>query len=217
MSTDSAKRALLAAGVDGVSRETLDRLVVFVDLLRRWNTTHNLVGPTALDDIWHRHVADSAQLRIIAPQAIRWLDIGSGAGFPGVVMAILLAETAGARIDLIEASARKAAFLREAIRITAAPAAVHRGRIEDLLPGWEENIDAVSARALAPMARLVVWLGPLLCRGVPAYLHKGLDFAAEWASVPHPERFDLVQHQSRISSGVVVALRAKHADRQSGS
>jgi len=207
--SSEAAGALRDAGVADVSRETLDRLERFVELLKAWNPVHNLVGPAALPAIWTRHVADSAELLRLAPTACRWLDLGSGAGFPGLVVAALLAERADAGVDLVEASATKAAFLREAARRLDVPATVHCGRIERILPAWDRPVDAVSARALAPMPKLVAWTTPLLKRGVPAYLHKGLDFDAEWRQVAHPERFDLVKHESRIGPGLIVELRAR--------
>ena len=202
-----AATALAAGGVTDVSRETRDQLVRLVELLREWQKAQNLVGPSALAEIWTRHVADSAQLVAIAPTAKRWIDIGSGSGFPGLVVAALLAEQSGASVELIESNARKCAFLREAARVVGLPVTVHRGRIEDVLPALDPP-DAVSARALGSMVQLVAWLEPLLQRGVPAYLHKGLDFEREWLAIADPERFDLVLHPSRIGPGVIVELRA---------
>ncbi len=95
-----------------VSRETVERLETYAALLRLWQKTINLVAPSTLDDVWHRHFADSAQLLALAPPAAeRWLDLGSGAGFPGLVLAILLADRGSSRVTLIESDTRKAAFL----------------------------------------------------------------------------------------------------------
>jgi 16S rRNA (guanine527-N7)-methyltransferase len=206
-----AEAALTAAGLGPVSRETIERLTRFVGLLTKWQRVKNLVGPSALAEIWTRHIADSAQLIVVAPAARRWLDLGSGAGFPGMVLAALLAETEGAAVHLVESNAGKRAFLREAARVVGAPATVHQARIEDVVAGWSEPVDAVSARGLAPMPQLADWLAPLLERGTVAYLHKGLDFDREWAATPHRERFDLIQHRSRIGSGVIVELKAAGA------
>lgn len=202
-----AEEALAAAGVS-VSRETIERLIGFVDLLREWQRRTNLVGPAALSEIWTRHVADSAELIRFAPSARSWLDLGSGAGFPGLVMATLLAGDSDASVILVESNAKKAAFLREVARALDLPAAVENARIEDVVAGITHMPDAISARALAPVGQLVEWIEPLLVRAVPAYLHKGLDFAREWAAFPHRERFVLVQHASRIGPGVIVELRA---------
>ncbi len=137
-----------------VSRETEQRLALYADLLTRWQRVKNLVAPSTLPATWTRHIADSAQILALAPRARRWVDLGSGAGFPGLVVAICLADTADAEVNLIEANARKCAFLREVTRACGAPATVHNGRIEDIVPNLK-SIDVVTARALAPLPRLV--------------------------------------------------------------
>jgi 16S rRNA (guanine527-N7)-methyltransferase len=133
----------------GVSRETLERLTVFLDLLRRWQPAINLVGSATLADPWRRHVLDSAQLAAHVPaEAADLVDLGSGAGFPGMVLALL-----GVRgVHLIEGDRRKAQFLREVARRTDAPATIHAVRIEQM-PGWPAAV--VTARALAPLPRLL--------------------------------------------------------------
>ena len=204
-----AEAALTSAGLTNVSRETVGRLTVFVAELTKWQRVKNLVGPTALDEIWTRHVADSAELVRVAPAAHRWLDLGSGAGFPGIVLAILLADPEGARVELVESNTGKCAFLREMVRELGIPARVNNERIEDFVADWPEPMDAISARALAPMPHLVGWLAPLLDKGAVAFLHKGLEFESEWAATPDRARFDLVQHRSRIGSGVIVELKAR--------
>lgn len=207
MLPEEGRAALLQAGLDDVSRETEERLLIYIELLAQWNRTHNLVGPSALAQIWSRHVGDSAQLRVLAPRARRWLDIGSGAGFPGLVMGALLAGTPDAEIHLVETISRKVAFLRAAARAMDAPVVVHQERAEILASTWNAPIDAISARALAPMATLISWTLPLLEKGIPAYLHKGLDFPAEWDAVAHRDRFNLIQHRNRFGAGVVIELR----------
>src|SRR6185437_3029113 len=103
-----------------VSHETEMRLDLYVDLLRLWQTKTNLVAPSTLPSLWTRHVADSLQLLSLAPSARRWLDLGSGGGFPGIVVACALAEAPGATVHLVERNTKKAAFLREALRVTKA-------------------------------------------------------------------------------------------------
>jgi 16S rRNA (guanine527-N7)-methyltransferase len=162
----------LLAGLD-VSRETLDRLGRFVDLLRRWNGKINLVAPADLHAIWQRHVADSLQLVPLVPAgASRAIDLGSGAGFPGLVLSI----GTGIAFDLVESDQRKAAFLREAARVTAAPATVHCVRAEraSLQPA-----PLVTARALAPLPRLLDLVAPFLAPDGIALLPKGVRAQAE--------------------------------------
>ena len=126
---DSDKTAALA--LTPVSRETEARLDRFVELLLQWQAKTNLVAPSTLPHLWTRHIADSLQLLTLAPSAKVWVDLGSGGGFPGVVLACALADTSGAVVHLVERNARKAAFLREALRVAGARGVVHGKRIED--------------------------------------------------------------------------------------
>jgi 16S rRNA (guanine527-N7)-methyltransferase len=145
-----------------VSRETEDRLGAYVDLLARWRRAGNLLAESTFGSVWTRHIADSAQLLALAPGAIRWVDMGSGAGFPGLVIAIQLAEARGAIVHCIESDTRKCAFLREAARATGAPAEIHPQRVEVINPWSVGVVDAVSARAFAHLPRTLelakVWL-----------------------------------------------------------
>ena len=111
-----------------VSRETQDRLDRFVETLLRWQDRLNLIANSTIGEIWTRHVADSLQLLPLAPQARTWVDLGSGGGFPGMVIACALADEVGTRVHLIESNGKKAAFLREAVRATGTPAVVHDKR-----------------------------------------------------------------------------------------
>src|SRR5262249_49165537 len=131
-----------------VSRETSQRLTRFVELLLDRQQRMNLIASSTIPHVWTRHVADSLQLLPLAPQARRWTDLGSGGGFPGIVIACALAENPGAHVHLIESIGKKAAFLRDAVRETGAPATVHHVRIEDIAPRLAREIDIVTARAL---------------------------------------------------------------------
>lgn len=136
-----------------VSRETLDRLSAYAGLLANWQAKTNLLGPSELQHLWRRHMHDSAQLIALAPTGAQvWADLGSGAGFPGLVVAVMLREQPGFHMHLVESNARKAAFLRESVRITGAPATIHHARAEDLAP---LNADVITARALAPLSELL--------------------------------------------------------------
>jgi len=168
-----------ALALTPVSRETAARLDRFVALLLEWQETTNLIAPSTLPKLWTRHIADSLQLLALAPQAQLWTDLGSGGGFPGVVLACALADTPGARVDLVESNAKKAAFLREAVRVTKAPATVHPVRIEDFVENTAERSDVVTARALAPLPDLLALAYPLLAEGSLALFPKGQDVASE--------------------------------------
>ena len=161
-----------------VSRETGERLKAFVELLEKWQPAENLVSAKTLPEIWHRHVADSAQLFPMFPETRTWLDLGTGAGFPGMVVAILGLERPGSHVHLVESNRRKCAFLRSAVRETGALATVLEGRVEDVLPGIARP-ERVIARAVAPLARLLELAEPLMGQGVPAAFHKGQDFQSE--------------------------------------
>lgn len=159
----------------GVSRETLERLKIYEGLLRRWQKAINLVGPKTLPDVWRRHFLDSAQLFFLAPEDRRegvWLDIGSGAGFPGLVIAIMGA----AHVHLVESDIRKATFLREVSRETSAPVTVHAARIEHLAPF---AVDVVTARACAPMAKLLDMAAPFWGDKTVGLFPKGRDVETE--------------------------------------
>jgi len=162
-----------------VSRETVDRLDRFVALLLRWQERINLIAPSTERTLWTRHVADSLQLLELAPNAHVWADLGSGAGFPGLVIACALADVPDARVYLVETNSKKIAFLREAVRTTGAPAIVYAGRIEDFAAAPPALMDVVVARALAPLPKLLHLAFPLLKSGALGLFPKGQDVAAE--------------------------------------
>jgi len=134
-----------------VPRETMERLEIYADLLRKWNPRINVVASSTLRELWTRHIADSLQISGLA-SANSWVDLGSGGGFPGLVVAIAQADLPGFRMTMIESDQRKCAFLRTVIRETGAPATVLAERIEQALP---QGAEVVSARALAPLDQLL--------------------------------------------------------------
>jgi 16S rRNA (guanine527-N7)-methyltransferase len=164
------------------------KLATLADEVRRWQRVKNLVGPGTLDRIWTRHIADSLQLLDLAPEARTWLDLGSGAGFPGLVLGIVLAERGG-RVDLIESNGRKCAFLRQAARLTGAAASVHEGRLEALVPRFA-GTQVVTARALAPLPALIAWTEPLLKTGTLGLFPKGREAEAELTEARKSLRFE---------------------------
>jgi 16S rRNA (guanine527-N7)-methyltransferase len=162
-----------------VSRETLARLDVFVDTLLAWNARTNLIAASTVPHLWTRHVADSLQLLDLAPGARIWVDLGSGAGFPGLVIACALADSPGTKVHLVESNAKKAAFLREAARLTQAPVAVHAERIERFVEVFSNSVNVVTARALAPLKTLLDQSVSLLKTGALGLFPKGQDVDAE--------------------------------------
>ena len=173
----SDKAAALA--LTPVSRETEERLDRYVALLVEWQAKTNLVAPSTLPNLWTRHVSDSLQLLALAPQAKVWADLGSGGGFPGVVLACALAETPGAMVHLVERNARRllSCAKRFASRTRRAPCIWPRSEIM-----WIESsgpVDCVTARALAPLHQLIGFAEPLVRRGAKALFLKGQDVEAE--------------------------------------
>jgi 16S rRNA (guanine527-N7)-methyltransferase len=158
--------------------DTLVLLDSFVDLLLAWQARMNLVGPSTLAHVWTRHIADSFQLLAHAPDAKVWVDLGSGAGFPGLVLACALKDKPQAHVHLIESTGKKANFLREVAHRLDLPAEVHAARIEDVVKGLR-SVDIVTARALAPLTSLLSYAQPLLQKGAQALFPKGQDVDAE--------------------------------------
>ncbi|MES1202745.1 MAG: 16S rRNA (guanine(527)-N(7))-methyltransferase RsmG [Pseudomonadota bacterium] len=161
-----------------VSRETREALATHLKLLLDWTPRINLVGPGQLDEYWKRHALDSAQLLRLAPEARTWIDLGSGAGFPGLVLACCLKGVEGAMVDLIESNAKKAAFLREAIRATGAPARVRLQRVKQAAAAGGAY-DAVTARAFAPLSRILDDAEPFLQSGAIGLFLKGESVESE--------------------------------------
>jgi 16S rRNA (guanine527-N7)-methyltransferase len=167
-----------------VSRETGERLTAYVDLLARWRKTINLIAESTFPSVWTRHVADSAQLLGLAPAAKRWIDMGSGAGFPGVVTAIQLADVPGAVVHCIESDQRKCAFLREVVRATGAAAIIHPIRVEAIDPSSLEPVDAVAARAFAPLPLTLKLARTWIERGATAVFPRGESAKDQLAALP---------------------------------
>ena len=193
-----------------VSRETLDRLEAYVALLTKWQRTLNLVGSRSLSDVWHRHIFDSAQLIGWAPsKAHIWVDVGSGAGLPGLVLAVLNVGD----VFLIEKDARKCAFLREAIRVTAAKARVVEARVEELTetgPGERPfpPPHVITARAVAPLDKLLSMAAPICNSETVCLFPKGQDVARELTAVAKYPKIHVDKLPSRTAPGAAI-LRIK--------
>jgi 16S rRNA (guanine527-N7)-methyltransferase len=162
-----------------VSRETSERLDRFVTLLLEWQQTRNLIAASTIPNIWTRHVADSLQLLDLAPHAKIWVDLGSGGGFPGLVVACALADREGVGVHLVESTAKKCAFLQAVTDELGLPAEVHCRRVEELIPVFSHKADVVTARAVAPLPKLLGMAFPLLKRGGVGLFLKGQDVGSE--------------------------------------
>ena len=191
---DPQSGALLAT----ISRETINRLEAFVALLLRWNRTVNLVSRRDEGAVWHRHIIDSLQLApLIRPGHPRAIDLGSGAGFPGLVVAL----ATGIHFDLVEADQRKAAFLREALRVTGAPATIHALRAEaaDLPPA-----SLITARALAPLPALLPLAMRFLTPSGECLFSKGADADAELTAASRSWHMLVERLPSRTSRSALI-------------
>ena len=197
------------AAAFAVPRETGERLELYAGLLRKWQRVVNLVAPSTLDDIWHRHFADSAQLLDRAPNATIWVDLGSGGGFPGVVIAILLANHKNQIVHLIESNGRKCAFLSEVVRQTGAAAEIHQARIEDVAQGARLGpADVVTGRALAPLTLLLQLARAFWSERTLGLFLKGREARQEIGEALRRHQFEFDCVPSRTSGeGVIVEVR----------
>jgi 16S rRNA (guanine527-N7)-methyltransferase len=197
-----------ALALTPVSRETIARLDRFVELLVAWQQHTNLIARSTMPTLWTRHVADSLQLVGFAADARIWADLGTGGGFPGLVVACAVAETEGAHVHLVESIGKKATFLREAVRVTGAPATVHAMRIEDFVDKHPESLDVVMARALAPLPELLRIAYPLLKTGALGLFPKGQDVAVELTEAAKCWKIQSSLIKSRTDSkGQIVSVR----------
>jgi 16S rRNA (guanine527-N7)-methyltransferase len=200
-----------------VSRETSERLERLIELLLRWSAHTNLIARSTLPMVWSRHVADSLQLLPLAPDAKRWIDLGSGAGFPGLVIACALADEPGTEVHLVESIGKKAAFLREAAEQLQVPAVVHAVRIEDFGKNLQFKPDVITARALAPLDELLKLAHPLLRTGALGLFPKGQDVDAELTKASKSWNIEasLVPSKTNPDSRIVVVTKLRRRSEKS--
>jgi 16S rRNA (guanine527-N7)-methyltransferase len=193
------------AAATNVSRETLNRLQIYADLLTKWNARINLVGPTTLPDLWRRHLLDSAQLVPMLPDGTRTIvDLGSGAGLPGFVLAALTQDR-GITVHLIEADSRKCVFLREAARLTGVSVEVHPTRFEATPPMLA---DVVTARALAPLPALLSHAKRFLAPGGTCLFLKGSQSTTELREAGRAWTIRVTERPSASDpSGVILIIQ----------
>lgn len=187
-----------------VSRETFEGLEAFESMFLTWAGRINLAAPSTLADSWNRHVLDSAQLFRLAPTARRWLDLGSGGGFPGLVLAFLLKAREGGWIDLVESNRKKAGFLQAVVGQFVLPAKVHAVRIDSSIKYLTAEPEVVTARALAPLTELLGLASPWLSGGASGLFHKGRDYRQEVEESAHLWQYNLVEHRSGVDADSVI-------------
>jgi 16S rRNA (guanine527-N7)-methyltransferase len=199
------------ANAVAASPAMMSDLEAFRCILEEWNTRMNLVGPSAMAQFWGRHAFDSAQLLALAPARRVWADLGAGAGFPGIVLAILLKGVPGAMVHLIDSQAKRTRFLSEVVQQLSLPAMVHTGRAEALTP--PEGLEIVTARAFAPMTKLLQYAYPYLRDGVTGLFLKGRDVENELATALQTWNFQGTLHPSLSDpTGRIVQIeRLRHA------
>lgn len=207
MDNETDRAAFLAAY--DVSRETLDRLDRVITALGEWRMRSNLIGPKEWPQIWTRHVGDSFQLLDHIPETARVVDLGSGAGFPGLIIAA--ARPAG-HVTMIESVGKKCAFLRAAIEAAGLSASVHQGRVEQ---APEIKVDIVTARAFAPLPELLDYAAPWLCNGATGLFPKGERWKEELTLAQQRWIFAYQAIPSR-SGGSGVILNVREAARRHG-
>ncbi len=197
-----------------VSRETIERLELYIARLKKWNRAINLVSTATLADAWRRHVLDSAQLFPLLPIGpLRCADLGSGAGFPGLALAIIAREIRpDLTVALLESDRRKGAFLREIIRETAAAATLITGRVED----YDEEVDIITARGFAPLPALLPLARPILRSGGIALLHKGSRYESELTDAGKHWHMETIIHRSRVDPASVILEIGDFQERQPG-
>jgi len=201
-SEDRAVALGIAPGLEDIA----ERLAVYDQLLRRWQPKINLVGRSTLNAIWTRHFADSAQLAEFGNLGGQWVDLGSGAGFPGLVLALLQRFRGVGEMHLIESDSRKAAFLREVSRETGANAFIHNDRCEDVLPELTPSV--LTSRAMADIATRLQYASPFVEKGAVGLFLKGRDVGAELTRTSIPSNFSIVLAPSKVDpTGAIVQVR----------
>jgi 16S rRNA (guanine527-N7)-methyltransferase len=199
------------AALAGASPQQIADLTVYRDLLAAWNENMNLVGPATIATFWSRHAWDSAQLKPLAPEARTWADLGTGAGLPGVVLAILAKADATTHVHLVESMAKRCRFLSEVVTRLGLPATIHQARAENL----DLHVDIVTARACAPLGRLLGFAQPYLRRGAQALFLKGQEVEAELKEASRGWDFDAEVIPSRSDErGRIVRVRRLGRDRK---
>ena len=178
--------ALSFAKASGASPTAMTALEHYRSYLEDWNQRINLVGPATLPVFWSRHAWDSAQLLNLAPDALLWADLGTGAGLPGIVLAILEKDRPGFHVHLVESMAKRCRFLQEVVQGLGLPATVHHSRAEDLAL----SVEIVTARACAPMSRLFGYAQPYFKRGATGLFLKGQDVASDLVEATKSWDFD---------------------------
>lgn len=204
----ASHRSARSTAIDAFPRlaERQKEFDIYENLIVRWQRKINLVSKSTVKDLWWRHFANSVQLVDLAPKANRWVDLGSGAGFPGLVIALALKGTAGCVVNLVKSDLRKAAFLREVSRETSAPVVVHPDRAENVIAKLS-TVEVVTSRAMASVPKLMATLGHLFEANTTGLFLVGKTAVPELTSAIEASTFELRSFPSRTSDGSVISVR----------
>ncbi|WP_336278683.1 16S rRNA (guanine(527)-N(7))-methyltransferase RsmG [Bartonella sp. CB175] len=194
--------------VPSVSRETMENLIQFETLIIQWNKHINLISSATVPSLWTRHILDSAQIYPLHSNFLNWCDLGSGGGFPAIVIAIFMKDKKKGHIDLVESNGKKIAFLRTVIAQLDLPATVHHCRIEDAYKKIRIP-DVITARGLASLNDLLKLIFPLLTPKTIALLQKGRDYSTEITIASANWHFNLLKYKSKIDENSVI-LEVSH-------
>ncbi|UNF29110.1 16S rRNA (guanine(527)-N(7))-methyltransferase RsmG [Bartonella krasnovii] len=197
------KYQLLSDIVPSVSRETMENLMQFETLIMQWNKHINLISSSTIPLLWTRHILDSAQIYPLYSDLLHWCDLGSGGGFPAIVIALFMKEKKTGHIDLIESNGKKVSFLRTVIAEFDLPATVYHHRIEDVYKKIVKP-EVITARGLASLDELLRLIFPLFTQKTIALLQKGRDYSTEIENASANWQFDLLKHKSKIDENSVI-------------
>jgi len=200
--TDKDTSVIVAARFN-VSRETMEKLSTYQNLLVRWQSKTNLVASSTLNDYWNRHIADSIQCYRIKSGAKKWVDLGSGSGFPGMVIAAELADVDHTHMILVESNAKKCAFLRTVAREIGVVVEINNVRIENFITS-NNAPEMVTARALTNLNSLLEYCQPWISAKTTGLFHKGRDYKKELKECHDKWHFDLIEHKSKITEDSVI-------------
>jgi 16S rRNA (guanine527-N7)-methyltransferase len=207
ISTTAEARARVLGNINATS-DIENRLDLFVALLDRWRKITNLISPAAFQSVWTRHIEGCSRLTTFEPAASHWLDLGSGAGFPGVIIGIQLSARPDSRVHCVESDRRKCAFLREVVRATDIPVTVHASRIEDIGPKTTVSVEVVTGRALAPLPKLLKFSTTWIERGAVGLFPRDQLSSPQFTCHPRSQeyQFELLSSKTKVE-GCVIRVR----------
>lgn len=190
-----------------ISRETSERLEEFIFLVKERQKIQNIISRASMEHIWERHVLDSVQLLVYGGQYRKWLDIGSGGGFPGIILAIFMAEKKDGFVYLFESHKRKSAFLEDVGNKMALPIKVYNERVEQCLKNWHSPVDCMTARAVTSLSKLLAYGYPLLSKTTVALFHKGKSVHQEILEARRKWCFEMELHKNLVdNSGYILSI-----------